>query len=205
MSDLLSLLGLGRSKNPYLRSALKAIRDPNARAAFSAQLPRITETFQQAADVVYHRVILEQFRDYEARYDSHIVDKINEAKRAALMRAIISFMLYAFFRQREGVLSGPSASDSSEASLRMTYALHFEIYKAKPAEKSFIDYLTYRNPNFEDAALAPAFKFGNDLSDIIGIADLPFSFMASQQAMILSEITRKLLEETGFKSERSPS
>ncbi|MFQ5781267.1 MAG: hypothetical protein ACE5HN_10860, partial [Nitrospiria bacterium] len=75
----------------------------------------------------------------------------------------------------------------------LTDALHFEIYRMLPSKNSFIEYLTYENPNFEDPDMAPAFKFGNDIADIFEIQDFSFSLMISQQSPLITEIFKKII------------
>ena len=155
-------------------------------------LPSIASGITQGADSIYRRLLIAQFRDYEARYGCTFLSEINDEKKSALMRAIASFMLYAFS-------GGIEERHPKQFSIPLTYALHFEIYNEKPAGDSFMDYLAYQNPNFEDTKMAPAFKFGNDIAQIMRTMDSAFSMMASQQAILISEITRKILD--GFLSQ----
>ncbi len=155
--------------------------------AFLARLPSLASGISQGADSIYRQLLIEQFKDYEERYGCTLVGQINDAKKSALTRVVVSFMLYTFCNKI--VESYPE-----EPSLPLTSALHFKIYKEKPIAGSFMDYITYQNPNFEDRKLAPAFKFGNEIAQIMETMDMAFSFMASQQAILIAEITRKILD-----------
>lgn len=150
-------------------------------------LPKMGETIRQGADYLYLKVLQEQIRDYDVRFGSKVVDQIDEPKKSAILRKLTGLMLVTFFNE----LSEQYPDSTLPSAL--TDALHYEIYRALPAKDSFIDYLTYRNPNFEDPRLAPAFKFGNDIAEIVQTLDLSFSFMISQQSTIISEISRKLI------------
>ena len=74
----------------------------------------------------------------------------------------------------------------------LTDALHYEIYGVLPSDDSFVTYLTYENPNVEDSNMAPAFKFGEDIAQIVAMPDLSFSFLAAQQVAVISDISGRL-------------
>ena len=152
-----------------------------------ALLPKMGDTLRQGADYLYAKVLQEQIRNYDARFGSKVLDQIDERKRSAILRKLTGLMLVTFFNEiSEQYPDSPIPS-------ALTDAVHYEIYQALPSGDSFIDYLTYRNPNFEDPRLAPAFKFGNDIAEILQTLDLSFSFMISQQSPIISEVSRKLI------------
>ena len=152
-------------------------------------LPQIAKNFTQSAELIYERIFRGQLADYEERYGDHLLARINEEKKGRLIQTMTHFMLYTFFCKIEeegGAVASP-----------LTHALHYELYKTGPAnDASFLAYVTYQNNNFEEKRLAAAFKFGNDIANIMETADRPFSFMGSQQAMIISEITRRVLADT---------
>jgi hypothetical protein len=149
-------------------------------------LPKMGETIRQGADYLFIKVLQEQIRNYDIRFGSRVADQIDDPKRSAISRKLTGLMLVTFFNElSEQYPDSPIPS-------ALTDAVHYEIYQALPSKDSFIDYLTYRNPNFEDPRLAPAFKFGNDIAEIMRTLDLSFSFMISQQTTIISEISRKL-------------
>jgi hypothetical protein len=178
--------------NPYNRLALKQSKSAETKALL-AMLPSLVTGFTQGADSIYRRLLIEQFKDYEQRYGCALLHQINDEKKFALVRVVSSFMLYTFCKKIAETHPSPVA-------LPLTCALHFEIYKEKPINGvspvgSFMNYITYQNPNFEDRKLAPAFLFGNEVAQIMETMDMAFSFMASQQAILISEITQKILTE----------
>jgi hypothetical protein len=180
-------------KERYLRAVLKQGPDPRV-----AALPQISKNFIQSAELIYERILRGQFSDYEERYGGGLLAKINEEKKGQLIHGVTNFMLYAFFCKIE--------EEGSVVASPLTHALHFEIYKTVPTnDSSFLTYVTYQNHNFEEKRLAAAFKFGNDISNIMETADRPFSFMGSQQAMIISEVTRRVLADTLTNNSPTPA
>ncbi len=177
-------------RNPYHRLVLKQDKSAETKALLT-MLPSLATGFTQGADSIYSRLLIEQFKDYEERYGCALLSQINDAKKVVLVRTIINFMLYTFYHKI-------AETYPKELSVSLSAALHFEIWGNSPGELpasvSFIDYLTYQNPNFEDRKLAPAFKFGNEIAQIMATMDMAFSCMASQQAILISEITRKIIE-----------
>ncbi len=148
-------------------------------------LPKTAEAMVTGGEYLYRKIIQEVIEAYDQRYQLTVLTQIDEAKRSAMIRTLMSFMLFIFFSEL-------SKTDPT-ASLFLTNALHFEIYHSLPARESFVDYLNYRNPNFEDPKLAPTFKFGNDIAQIVGVRDIPFSFAIAQQIPIISEATKTLI------------
>ena len=177
----------------HVKSAWKACRSPITKQILLA-LPKIAELFHEAALSIYSKVLLGQFKDYEERYGSTLLATIDDHKKAALIQTITDYMLYAFFRQIESICP------EQEIALPMTYALCADGGSRRGggdqrSGEGFIGYLMYQNPNFEEPRMAVAFKFGEDVAQIMETADRPFSFMAAQQAMIISEITKRLIED----------
>jgi len=179
-------------RKPTSNPAVKSLRrssgnlDPKIEEMIPL-LPKLGDTLRQGADYLFIKVLQEQIRNYDARFGSRIVDQIDDLKKSAILRKLTALMLVTFFNElSERYPSSPVPS-------ALTDAVHYEIYQALPSKDSFIDYLTYRNPNFEDPRMAPAFKFGNDIAEIMQTLDLSFSFMVSQQSPIISEISRKLI------------
>lgn len=179
-------------RKPTSNPAVKSLRrsrgelDPKLEEMITL-LPKMGETIRQGADYLFIKVLQEQIRNYDTRFGSRVADQIDAPKKSAILRKLTGLMLVTFFNE----LSERYADSSVPSAL--TDAVHYEIYQALPSKDSFIDYLTYRNPNFEDPRLAPAFKFGNDIAEIMQTLDLSFSFMVSQQTTIISEISRKLI------------
>ncbi|NKE69937.1 hypothetical protein [Candidatus Manganitrophus noduliformans] len=179
-------------RKPTANPAVKSLRrnqgtlDPKIEEIITL-LPKMGETVRQGADYLFMKVLQEQIRNYDARFGSKVVDQIDDSKKSAILRKLTGLMLVALFNElSEQYPDSPIPS-------ALTDAVHYEIYRALPSKDSFIDYLTYRNPNFEDPRLAPAFKFGNDIAEIMQTLDLSFSFTISQQTMIISDISRKLI------------
>jgi hypothetical protein len=183
---------LFQRKPTFQNPAIKSLQRSHGKLDQKAEemitlLPKMGETIRQGADYLFLKVIQEQIRDYDTRFGSNVVEQIDDLKKSAILRKLTSLMLVTFFNEiSERYPDSPIPS-------ALTDALHYEIYQALPSQESFIDYLTYRNPNFEDPRLAPAFKFGNDIAEIMQTLDLSFSFMISQQSTIISEISRKLI------------
>lgn len=179
-------------RKPTANPAVKSLRrnqgtlDPKIEEIITL-LPKMGETVRQGADYLFMKVLQEQIRHYDTRFGSQVVEQIDDSKKSAILRKLTGLMLVTFFNElSEQYPDSPIPS-------ALTDAVHYEIYRSLPSKDSFIDYLTYRNPNFEDPRLAPAFKFGNDIAEIMQTLDLSFSFTISQQTMIITDISRKLI------------
>lgn len=176
------------AKNPALKALYRTRVKVDSRGEeIIRRLPQLGETIRQGAEYLFHKVVEEQIGQYDARFGSSISQQIDDPKRSAILQKLTAFMLLSFFNELSELYP------DSPLPSGLTDALHYEIYQALPAKGSFIDYLTYQNPNFEDPRLAPAFKFGNDLAEIMQTLDLSFSFMVSQQSPVISEVSRKLI------------
>ena len=175
-------------QNPAVDTLYRAERklDPKIEEIVSL-LPKMAEAIQQGGDYLYEKVLRDQIQIYDTRFESSVSAQIDDSKKSDLTRKVISLMLVSFFNELSELYPDSPFPSS------LTDALHFEIYQALPAKESFIDYLTYRNPNFEDPRLAPAFKFGNDVAEILETLDLSFSIMVSQQSPLITDISRKLV------------
>ena len=147
----------------------------------------MAEAIRQGGDYLYVKVLKDQIQDYDTRFGSNVSAQIDDSKRVALTSKLTSLMLVSFFNQLSELYPDSPIPSS------LTDALHFEIYQTLPSKDSFIDFLTYQNPNFEDPRMAPAFKFGNDVAEILETLDLSFSIMVSQQPPLISDISRKLV------------
>ena len=181
-----------RRRVPSKNSAIEKLyryqkeMDPRTERLIVA-LPQMAEAARQGGDYLYREVLHDLIRNYDLRFGSDVLSLIDDSKKAALIRKLTSLALAQFFKELAELYP-----DTAVPSL-LTDALHFEIYGALPSQDSFIDYLSYRNANFEDPKAAPAFKFGNDVAEILETLDLSFSFMVSQQYMIVREVSRKLI------------
>lgn len=150
-------------------------------------LPQMAEVIRQGGDHLYQNVLVDLLRSYDLRFGSDIAAHIDEPKKRALLQTLTSLMLFQFFNEIAERYPGATIPSS------LTEALHVEIYGALPAQESFIDYLSYRNPNFEDPKAAPAFKFGADIAGILETLDLSFSFMVAQQFPLVRDVARGLI------------
>ncbi len=149
-------------------------------------LPKLAEIYHEGGIYLLHKTLLEQFKEYDDQYDSNLSKEMTEEKSAQMLRKITSLMLMTFFKELSRILpDGPYPSG-------LTDALHYEIYGVLPSDDSFVTYLTYENPNVEDSNLAPAFKFGEDIAQIVAMPDLSFSFLAAQQVAVISDISGRL-------------
>lgn len=175
-------------KNPAVRSLYRTIKqsDPRTEEIVSL-LPKMGEAIGQGADYLYHKVITEQIRAYDDRFGSSVLTEIDEGKKTAIRQKLIGFMLLTFFKELS------ERHPDSPIPSALTDGLHYEIYRDLPSKGSFVDYVTYQNPNFEDPRLAPSFKFGNDIAEITRTLDLSFSFAIAQQSPLISEVSRKLI------------
>jgi hypothetical protein len=175
-------------QNPAVHTLYRTERklDPKIEEIISL-LPKMAEAMQQGGDYLYIKVLKDQIQDYDIRFGSNVSAQIDDSKKSALTRKLTSLMLTSFFNQLSELYPDSPIPSS------LTDALHFEIYQALPSQGSFVDFLTYQNPNFEDPRMAPAFKFGNDVAEILETLDLSFSIMVSQQSPLISDISRKLV------------
>lgn len=175
-------------QNPAVDTLYRAERklDPKIEEIISL-LPQTADAIRQGGDYLYEKVLRDQILVYDTRFGSSVSAQIDDSKKNALTRKVVSLMLVSFFNELSGLYPDSPIPSS------LTDALHFELYQALPAKESFVDYLTYRNPNFEDPRMAPAFKFGNDVAEILETLDLSFSIMVSQQSPLIADISRKLV------------
>ncbi|MFQ5949838.1 MAG: hypothetical protein ACE5J1_04040 [Nitrospiria bacterium] len=150
-------------------------------------LPKLAGAVEEGTAYLYKKVLQEQIQEYDARFGCNVSTLMNDTRKSAILRKLTSLMLVSFFNELSALY--PDASLPSS----LTDALHFEIYRMLPSKNSFIEYLTYENPNFEDPDMAPAFKFGNDIADIFEIQDFSFSLMISQQSPLITEIFKKII------------
>ncbi|VAX32434.1 hypothetical protein MNBD_NITROSPIRAE01-2149 [hydrothermal vent metagenome] len=162
-------------------------------------LPKLAETYKEGGVYLLHKTLLDQFEEYDAQYGVTLSKEITEEKSAQMLDKITSLMLMTCFKELSRVL--PEGSSPSA----LTDALHYEIYGALPNKDSFVAYLTYENPNFEDHKMAPAFKFGKDISEIVAMPDLAFSFLVSQQFAVISDVSGRLTRWILFDEPMEPS
>ena len=173
--------------NPAVHTLYRAERkvDPKIEEIISL-LPKMAEAIQQGGAYLYEKVLKDQIEVYDTRFGSNVSAQIDDSKKAVLTRKLTCLMLVSFFNELSEIYPDSPFPSS------LTDALHFEIYQTLPGKESFIDYLTYQNPNFEDPRMAPAFKFGNDVAEILETLDLSFSIMVSQQSSLIRDISKKL-------------
>jgi hypothetical protein len=189
-------------QNPAINTLYRAERklDPKIEEIISL-LPKMAEAVRQGGDYLYEKTLRDQILVYDTRFGSSVSAQIDDSKKSVLTRKLVSLMLVSFFNELSELYPDSPFPSS------LTDALHFEIYQALPGKESFVDYLTYRNPNFEDPRMAPAFKFGNDVAEILETLDLSFSMMVSQQSPLITDISRKLVRLVLFNEpiEAAPS
>jgi len=208
MRWIASLLAFGsrtqrpHHKNPAVAQLYRQHKSLDQKASeIVTGLPDFTKAIISGGDYIYQRIVAAQIKEYDLHYGSAVIHQIeiDPTKEDAMIRKIIGFMLFLFYR--ELALLYPDAS----LPLSLSSALHFEIYQSMPAYDSFLDYLNYHNPNFEDPAFAPAFKFGNDIAQITGVRDISFSFAISQQISLIGDISRKIIRWMLFHEPIAPT
>lgn len=188
MNWLGNLFQRQRSKNLAIDRLYKRQKNLDAKTAeIIERIPQMAEAFRQGESYLYEKVLLDLLQKYDLRFQSDVAAQIDDAKKAALLRRLTAVMLFQFFNE----LAERYPDEALPSSL--TDALHFEIYRSLPSKESFIDYLSYRNPNFENPQAAPAFKFGNDVAEILRTLDTSFSFMVAQQFPLVRDISKKLI------------
>ncbi len=194
MKWLASIFSRGTTNNPAIKKLYRNRLDPKIERVIPL-LPKMAETMVTGAEYLYRKVMQDLIEEYDRRYKLTVSTQIDEVKKSAIIRTLMNFMLFIFFREL----------GETEASLSLTNALHFEIYRSLPERGGFVAYVGYRNPNFEDPKLAPAFKFGNDIAQIVGVRDIPFSFAVAQQIPIISEATKTLIQLALSNEPETPS
>lgn len=200
MSLLKNLFNRKKHANPAIHALYKKQKLPDPKVEeIIPLLPKLAETYKEGGVYLLHKTLLDQFEEYDAQYGVTLSKEITEEKSAQMLDKITSLMLMTCFKELSRVLpEGPSPS-------ALTDALHYEIYGALPNKDSFVAYLTYENPNFEDHKMAPAFKFGKDISEIVAMPDLAFSFLVSQQFAVISDVSGRLTRWILFDEPMEPS
>ncbi len=162
-------------------------------------LPKLAETYKEGGEYLLHKTLLSQFEEYDLQYGVTLSKEMTEEKSMQMLDKVTSLMLMTCFKVLSDVLpDGPEPS-------ALTDGLHYEIYEVLPGKDSFVSYLTYQNPNFEDHKMAPAFKFGKDISEIVAMPDLAFSFLVSQQFAVISDVSGRLTRWVLFDEPMEPS
>ncbi len=161
-------------------------------------LPKLGEVYQEGAAYLLHKVLLSQIKAYDEQYGSSVLDEIDEEKSTEMVQILTRLMIFYYFK----ALSRIFPEDPYPSVL--ANALHFEIYNVMPEKESYIAYLSYKNQNFDDAEMAPAYKFGNDIAAIVAIPDLSFCMMITQQAAVILDISQKLMRWILFDEPMAP-
>ncbi len=154
---------------------------------FVSLLPKLAAAIEEGRDYLYRKVLEAQIKDFDAHYGRHVFEKIDDTKKTAILHKLTAFMLVSYFNELTDLYNDTALPSS------LTDALHFEIYEAMPSKNSFVDFLTYKNPNFDDASMAPAFKLGNDVAEILETFDFSFPLIISQQAPLIRQISKKII------------
>jgi len=177
-----------RHVNPAINELLYTMPslDPKAERMVS-KLSDLSQAYQEGGAYLLQKALLGPIGEYDGQFGSGLSETLDEAKKGDLLKALTSLMLHTFFKEVAGLFSERAYASS------FSQALHFEIYDAAPEADSFIDYLNYQNPNFDDPTMVPAYKFGNDVAAILQVPDLSFSFMVAQQAVVICDISKRLM------------
>lgn len=200
MNFFQGLFNRKKHPNPAINALYRKQKslDPKAEEII-VLLPKLAKTYKEGGAYLLHKTLLSQFEEYDAQYGVALSKEMTEEKSAQMLDKITSVMLLTCFKALSNVFpDGPYPS-------ALTDALHYEIYGALPGKDSFVAYLTYKNPNFEDSQMAPAFKFGADISEIVGMSDLSFSFLVAQQVAVISDVSGRLTRWILFDEPLSPS
>jgi len=183
-----SLFYRQKHQNPAIDALYRKVKTADSRTEeFISLLPKLAAAMEEGRDYLYRKVLEAQIIDFDEHYGSHVFEKINDTKKTALLNKLTGFMLISYFNELSELYPDTELPSS------LTDALHFEIYGALPSKDSFAAYLTYKNPNFDDASMAPAFKFGNDVADILETYELSFPLMISQQSPLIRQISKKII------------
>lgn len=188
MSWLGSLFRRQRHQNPAIDALYRKIKTGDSRTEeFISLLPKLAAAIEEGRAYLYRKVLESQIKDFDEHYGSKVFAKIDDTKKAAILHKLTGFMLVSYFNELSDLYPDTSLPSS------LTDALHFEIYGALPSKDSFVDYLTYKNPNFDDVGMAPAFKFGNDIAEILETFEFSFPLMISQQSPLIRQISKKII------------
>lgn len=200
MNFFQGLFNRKKHPNPAINVLYRKQKSPDPKAEeIIVLLPKLAETYKEGGVYLLHKTLLNQFEEYDAQYGVTLTKEMTEEKSVQMLGKITNVMLMTCFKVLSDVFPGgpyPSA---------LTDALHYDIYGALPDKDSFVDYLTYKNPNFEDSQMAPAFKFGADISEIVAMSDLSFSFLVAQQVAVISDVSERLIRWILFDEPLSPS
>jgi len=174
--------------NPAIDQLLQAKPNPDSQLQLGIErLSRLSQAYQEGGPYLLEKALLKPIGEYDGQFGSRLSATIDDAKKAELLKVLTSLMLQTFFRECSGLFR-----EARDAAL-LSSALHFELYGKLPGAESFVDYLNYQNPNFDDPKMVPAYKFGNDVAASLQVPDLSFSFMVAQQAAVISDISRRLM------------
>lgn len=176
------------SRNPAIDQIHRYFKRLDARQAEAVRrIPRLAGTLRQGADYICERVLIDFFKEYDERFQSGILAEMTDAKRFKVTEGLLHFMMLQVFSDLAA-----HVRDRNLAGL-LSDAVHFEIFGELPREQgSFVEYLKYENPNFEDPSAAPIYKFGHDMAACIGFTDMNFPTMVAQQSFLVVELTKKL-------------
>ncbi len=152
------------------------------------RIGRLSQAMKEGSAYIYERVFQQVFHEYDERFGSDILAKMSPERRKRMERRIVDYLLVCVFREMTQIAGDPAAGSL------FTDAIHFEIFGAPPgADGSFIDFLTYENPNLEDPKSAPVFKFGHEMSQMTGTIDMSFPLVMAQQSAIVLELGKRLV------------
>lgn|GEM_PF-1937111 len=174
--------------NPALKEVRRHLSKLTPRQSIALEkIPTLAATYLQGAGYIYDRVIRDLLREYDDRFGSGVLDRVDEAQTQKITEQVLHYMIFHAYSDLSARVDNPNLAGLLLA------AVHFEIFSVLPSQMlSFLDFLRYENRNFEDPSYAPAYKFGQDIAAITGMADINLPVMLSQQSPLIAELTKKL-------------
>ncbi len=163
-----------------------------------SSLPDLADAIRQGASALLQKTLIEQIAEYDKRTGRELVKRIDEDKSEAMLQKLTSMMLLTVYEELAAQFQDPAVPSY------LTSALHYDLYKVIPGEEGFVEYLHYQNPHFDDPAMAPAHKFGNDIAAILSISDQLFYLIIAQQAVVISDVSKQLIRWVLFDEEIVP-
>jgi len=163
-----------------------------------ADLPNMAEAIRQGTASLLQKTLIDQIAEYDKRTGRELSKRIDKDKSEAMRQKLTGMMLLAFYEEIAGAFKDP------ELPSYLTSALHYELYRVIPKDEGFVEYLHYQNPHFEDPAMAPAHKFGNDIAAILSISDQLFYLIIAQQAVVISDVSKQLIRWVLFDEAITP-
>lgn len=186
--DRIFRIAKSETSNPAIKKLYYHFRTLTPTQATAVnRVPKLANTLREGTDYIYQRVICEMLQEYDERFHSQILPQMDDDRKQKVKSSLLHYMLVQVYSDLSS-----HVGDQNMAGL-MVDAVHYEIFGALPLEKgSFVEYLQYENPNFEDPTGAPVYKFGHDMAAVTGFVDMYLPMMFSQQSPLILELTKKL-------------